>query len=202
MNSSASAIDVGKNIMNAFGVLRRTYENLSKFFQELDNAAKDEGLVPITPNFFLRWRTEANYKAWAITTFIKLFQAKHDPSHSSLKGLRQGAVYGVEVAFAEDEVPHLHLSRFVYDVELRSWPRLPRPGDFSTFHRPRWDKNRFVIESRESYDVSTPLSAEVGSRHWGLKKAVVGHTPLIVVDSRDKIKTLILQPLKAIPAFD
>jgi hypothetical protein len=201
VSSNASAIDAGTNIMNAFDVVRRTYENLSKLFQELDVVANKEGLNPITPKF-LRWRSESDCKAWATTIFVKLFQSQDAPKHTKVKGLKQGAIYGVEVAFEEGKSPILYLSRYDYDVELVSWSRLPGPGDLRLFHWPRWDQRRFVIGPDTSVLKSIPRNAEVKKKYWGLEMAVFSELPLTSVDSRDKIKSLILSRLKALPNFE
>src|SRR5436309_1995370 len=95
---SSSADNTAMNVKNAFAVVVETYRNLHKFFSELDSVGSEEGFISLTPNF-LRWRTDRDLEGWLIRSFVKLFQQKDHQLHAAVDDLRDGPVYGVEIAF-------------------------------------------------------------------------------------------------------
>src|SRR5260370_549011 len=185
MNSISPPVDVGTNTKNAFAVVRTTYENLNKFFPELDAVANQEGLLSITPGYFIRYRSDKDWEyGWMIQMFIKLFQKTDDPSHPKAEGLRQGSVYGVEVSFDADSLPQLYLSRFEYD--LSSWTALPTPGQHRWFSWPLWNTPDFEIKPHGAFFVSVPSELTV-RKDWGLKRVVFTKIDLVAVNSPEAI---------------
>jgi hypothetical protein len=189
----SSAVETTQNIKNAFAVVRKTYENLHKLFSELDAVSTEQGFVPISPGYFLRWRrSDQDWEyGWLIVTFIKLFQSKDDGQHLKIENLRQGPIYGVGAWF--DEEPLLYLSRFDYD--LSSWTGLPTPGDYKGFSEPIWNKRSFDIKEQGSVLVSVPKGPRV-KESWGLERVVFRRTDLVSVNSSEAIKRLVFSPLK------
>jgi|ERR1051326_742773 hypothetical protein len=198
MSSSTPVADAGDNIKNAFAVVIRTYENLERFFAELDAVAGQAGLTTITPDF-MRWHSDQFVHGWLTTSFIKLFQKSADPAHARVKGLRKGSVFGVEARFPLDSLPLFYLAKYEYDSELSEWTHLPGRSSYRKFHLPLWKERKFRFSSKQDIRISTPLGAEIENRFWGLKRVVFTNTPLVPVNSSDNIRKLICEPLLELP---
>jgi hypothetical protein len=198
MSLSAPENDASDNIKNAFAVVIRTYENLERFFAELDTVADKTGLARITPDF-LRWHSDQHVHGWLTTSFIKLFQRSNDPAHGRVEGLRNGPVFGVEARFFLDTAPLFYLARYEYDAQLSAWSHLPQPGNHHKFQLPLYMDRLFRFTSKDAVRVSTPLGAKVEKRFWGLKRVVFANTPLLAVSSSATIRTIICEPLLQLP---
>jgi hypothetical protein len=198
MNSSVSEVDPGRNVWNAFRLVRQCNESLQKLLPELDIVAREEGFISIIPatTSFLRYRSDPDCVGWLISSFIKLYQNSEDQTHPIVESLRQGAVFGVEVSmdWKDDERPLLYLSRFEYDTDMTSWQHLPVVTDHAKFYWPlRRDDCELVATS--PYMIRVPPK-HLKSPYWGLERVIYTTADLMAVNSRETIRSDVFHPLR------
>lgn len=181
----------GNNIIRAFQVVTKTYENLDKFFQQMDAVSADQNFVPITPKY-LRWKSDIYPSGWFIRSFIKLYQNSNDTVDDlQNSGLRRGPVFGVEVSFMEEDVPKLILSRFTYNPEFFPWESRPSVTEHWGFHYPIHDVNRFDITAVGEYLKSIPKNTKVTTDFWNLERAYFKKVDFVPVNSTTQISEVI-----------
>lgn len=192
--------ETGRNIVNAFKVVRKTYENIEKFLADLDNVADKEGYYPISLRF-LRWRSDQNSEGWLIGSFVKVYQSKKDPDQDNKTGLKDGPVYAVEIDLLEEKSPLIYLSKFVYDFKNHDWDGYVAVSEHWGFYYPVRNKDEFNMENKGEYVESKPKSQKIADNYWGLVEVVFKKIELVDVDSPEKIKSLIIDEFKTLKNY-
>jgi len=144
-------MNTGKNILNAFEVIYKTYCNLNIFFQELDEIALKNDFVSIIPNnpHFLRWRSDNEVDGWYTGSFIKLFQPKDAELLVENQVLRKAHIYGLEVNFDEskfDDSPEVNLIKYEYNDGIPNRSETPTISYHWVFYNPLKKGNDFEFE--------------------------------------------------------
>jgi hypothetical protein len=186
--------NIGQNITNAFTVVLKTYENLEKFWVDLDETAMHSSYVSITPKF-IRWKSDSNSAGWLTGNFIKLYQSASDPLIDDIEGLRNGPIYGVEVAFMEKEdlIPMISVAKYDYEAsDLSKWGKLPSVSDHWGFHYPLHNKQLFTIESKGEFTSSIPKSNKTSKDYWNLIMVTYYRTELVPMQSKETIRRNII----------
>lgn len=188
-------INRGENITTAIEIVRKTYENLDVLFTEMDRIGKEEGYITLTPRF-LRWKSDFDSDGWMTRNFIKLYQAKSDPTTEKVTDLRTGSLFGIEVDLEREEYPTISLIRYTYDYS--TWTRMPGVSDHWLFYNPFRETNLFEIVQKDDMWTSIPLE-KTKKRYWGIQRAVAIDIPLIDITSPELIRTEIFQKLMSLP---
>ncbi len=193
MNLKNADLEIGKNINNAFKVALETYENLDKFFSELDRQSEKEGYLSISPRF-LRWRSDQHIDGWLYRSFIKLFQDINNKTIDDDIPLRIGPIYALEVNFnfSESNVPLVYLSKFIYENNFCSLKRLPSVSEHYMFYWPiRHETDFNFTKNNDEFNISKPINQIKKKDYWGLEEVVFTSVGLVNIDSPDKIKEII-----------
>lgn len=65
------------NIVKAFEIIDKTYENVEKLMKYCDSIADDKGYISISDRF-LRYKFDKDYEGWMTRIFVKLYQHQDD----------------------------------------------------------------------------------------------------------------------------
>lgn len=192
---SLDARKIGEIIANAVKVLISTYENLSKFFEELDRIACQEGFESISPRF-LRYKSDNDPAGWLIKGFIKLYQYAEDPLLGDGSGLKDGPIYGVRITLGmNEEVPQINICKYEY-ADLTHWGKLPAVSEYWGFSQPLYRKDQMVYSTKGDYTHCHPKDDQTAERYWSLKELTYKTIELIPIHSEDKIRTSIIGEFK------
>ena len=178
----------GKNIVDAFDVVYKTYENLQKLITYLQNYESSGGkyaIVPTSiPDNFLRWKADGkNYYGWAPHSLVLAFQNIDDAELEN--EWRDGPVYIAEINLYEDDEAVINISRFDY-ADMSIFPsRLP-VSDHWYFYNPLYGDNDSVsINEDKNKFTCTPLSEKKSKRYRGLQKVTGFTIPLVDITSEN-----------------
>ncbi|MZP31445.1 hypothetical protein GTO91_17270 [Heliobacterium undosum] len=205
LNETKNHDAIGDNICKAVSVVYQTYENLNRFFGELDNVGAKEGFVPLVPRF-IRWKSDADPGGWAISSFIKPFQLAKDPILKNGSEMRNGPIYVVEALLSDESkkyvgrkpVPQITLGKFTFDFENRPWTTIS-VSDHWFFYYPTRMQDKFDIEQSGENWISKPKNEKVTHDYWGLKNVVWKSIDLVPVNSREMIKKSVFDELLSFP---
>ena len=183
-------MNLADNINNAFDVVVKTYENLDKLMRFCDSIANECNYIPSTENYFLRYKSDANYNGWLITSFIKLFQANEDPELEN--EWREGPLFGMDIYLVGP--PVIYLAKYEFE-KISDWTH----SYFSAaahwlFAQPIYSEGyNFLRENidkdNKAYFGSCP-SSTLKERYWNLERVVYTKIDLTVINA-DNVKELI-----------
>ncbi len=191
----------GENINNAFLVVAKTYENVNKMLNCIDNLADDFNFMTITPRF-LRWKSDADTKGYYTASFIKLYQSKSLPNHSSLD-MKNGPVYVVEVVFTEHKTPKIIISKYIYD-DINNWSWIPSGGDgHRIFNQPIRNKDKCTeTDIDEKYKKKIFTNEKYIKSNWGIREVIYTDLDLLDIDNEEAIKEKIFKCFGELDKYD
>lgn len=172
-------MNLGKNIHNAFEVVNKTYENVNKLMTYCSEMAVEEGEYVLVSPKFLRWKSDNNYWAWNIRSFILLFQNAEDQELEN--EWRQGPIYVMEINLYDPdyyEQPMINIAKFEYK-EIAKWNSGCSPASHYIFYNPLYELN---YEQDEEGMYRTEVEADYGNRYWGLQNVIVKEIPLVEIN--------------------
>ena len=165
---------MNEETIKAFRVVQEAHKYVQEFISRCIALAEEKGefeLAPMTGNnTFLRWSSDRDPNAWLYYSFIVVFQRRQD---NKLKnGYRNGALYVLELNFADFEIPMANVARYDYDNIAKNWSANPiSPSDHWIFYHPMYTG---IIEFPE-YESGEMYCGEVDeplARYWGLKRVM------------------------------
>jgi hypothetical protein len=171
---------MNEETIKAFRVVQEAHKNVQEFISRCITLAREKGefeLAPMTGNnTFLRWSSDRDSNAWLYYSFIVVFQRRQDTKLKN--GYRNGALYVLELNFADFNIPMANVARYDYANIAKNWStNLISPSDHWIFYDPMY--NGIIeypeYESGEMYcgTVDEPLE-----RYWGLKRVMGYEIPL------------------------
>lgn len=170
-------MNLGNNIFNAFEVVNKTHENVSKLMDYCKITASEKGEYVLAVPKFLRWKSDGSYLAWNLTSTILLFQYKKDKELES--EWRDGPVYGIEINLYNKDVldqPMVTLARYDYD-DIKSWSPGCSPANHYIFYDPL-----YYLDYQEKEDIYiTEVNEEFGKKYWGLRRVKCIMVPLVEI---------------------
>jgi hypothetical protein len=191
----------GENVNNAFSVIKKTYESVKKMLSCIDNLADDFQFMTISPKF-LRYKSDLDPAGYYITSFIKLYQSKLLPNHSSLETIKNGPVFVVEVVFAECNTPKVFISKFKFD-NINSWDYVPGVSNYDLFYYPVRNKNECKeIVINESFKRKVFSDEKFIENYWGLREVIYTDLDLLEIDTEEAIKEKILARFSELDKYD
>lgn len=164
-------MSLGTNIGNAFHVVVKTYENISKLITYCQTACEKESHYTQPVSKFLRYRSDQDFHGWLIQEFFILFQDKKDKLLRN--GWRDGPVYALEINLTEEHEPLLLLSCFEYKA-IRKWFAGCSPANYGVFFHPLRDKQLIHTEVGDIKILTMPDTKEItiSKDYWGLKRVL------------------------------
>ncbi|RCX11229.1 hypothetical protein DFR58_1262 [Anaerobacterium chartisolvens] len=174
---------MNEETIKAFRIVQETHKNVQEFIScciALADEKCEFELAPITGNNrFLRWSSDRDSNAWAYFSFIVIFQRCLDTKLKN--GYRNGALYVLELNFADYEIPMANVARYDYDNIEKNWSSAPlSPSDHWIFYDPLYND---IIEFPD-YECGEMYCGEVDkpiSRYWGLKRVMGYEIPLLEI---------------------
>ncbi len=193
MNSRNDLEKIGNNIMNAFNVVDKTYENIYKFFPVLDSIASENDYISITPKY-LRWLSYSTPIGIAIKSFIKLYQYNNDEDHKIIKDMKIGPIYSVEINLyiSYYKVPKIIIAKSLFNNIDK------RQNNFNTdnawiFHDPIKIKDKFTNQKlKNNYFVCEPKNEKIKKKYEGLDIIYYTIIDLLNVKNEKEIKENII----------
>ncbi|MCG6146594.1 hypothetical protein [Leptospira bandrabouensis] len=181
-----------ENIMNAFEVVEKTYHNSLKLLNEIEDKLTTSEFISITPNKYLRYRSDVDFSGIIIKSLIKLFQKQNDPVHIKNENLRNGPIFGIEINFGNYAVPKLIISSYIFSNIEDSFSYLPSLAEhwlyFNSIHNK--DTFEFLNELGSNRIISIPRTPKISKTYWNLKKAIFTELDLLNISSSEDLKTL------------
>lgn len=171
---------MNEETIKAFRVVQEAHKNVQEFISRCITLAVEKGefeLAPMTGNnTFLRWSSDRNSNAWLYYSFIVVFQWRQDTKLKN--GYRNGALYVLELNFADFEIPMANVARYDYANIAKDWSTNPiSPSDHWIFYDPMYTG---IIEypEYESGEMYCGVVDEPLVRYWGLKRVMGYEIPL------------------------
>lgn len=123
-------MDLDKNIENAFIVVRKTYENVQKMINFLDEKAILNDYIPVIDRF-LRYSSDIDPRGWLYNDIVKVYQYEKDEPLEN--DWLKGSIYVINISFWEE--PRMIVSKYNYDIEEWGKGKIS-PGDSWSFTHP------------------------------------------------------------------
>lgn len=175
----------GENIVNAFRVVSKTYENIDKLIEYCHAmCAKKETHYAAAVSKFLRFTAKNDFDGWYIQEFYLLFQDTNDKKIEN--GWRAGPLYVMEINLTEKDIPTIYLSKFEYN-DISEWSAGCRNKDFLLFFQPLRDKDMIVkTDNDKTVRIAPPSPGKEFNEFWeGLKQVTTREIPLMDVTSQN-----------------
>ncbi|OPX91219.1 MAG: hypothetical protein A4E53_00737 [Pelotomaculum sp. PtaB.Bin104] len=171
---------MNEETIKAFQTVREAHKNVQEFISRCIALAEEKGEFELAPmgknNTFLRWNSDRDSNAWSYDSFIVVFQRCSDAKLKN--GYRNGALYVLELNFANFDIPTANVARYDYDNIAKNWSTAPiSPGDHWILYQPMYNG---IIEFPEykSGELYCGVVAEPLERYWGLKRILGYEVPL------------------------
>jgi hypothetical protein len=171
---------MNEETIKAFRVVQEAHKNVHEFISRCITLAVEKGefeLAPMTGNnTFLRWSSDRDSNAWLYYSFIVVFQSCQDTKLKN--GYRNGALYVLELNFADFEIPMANVARYDFANIAKDWSSNPiSPSDHWIFYDPMYTG---IIEfpEYESNEMYCGAVDEPLTRYWGLKRVMGYEIPL------------------------
>lgn len=165
---------MNEETIKAFRVVQETHKNVQEFISRCITLAEEKGefeLAPMTGNnTFLRWSSDRDSNAWLYYSLIVVFQRRQDTKLKN--GYRNGALYVLELNFADFNIPMANVARYDYANIAKNWSANPiSPSDHWIFYDPMYTG---IIEfpEYESGEMYYGAVDEPLARYWGLKRVM------------------------------
>lgn len=203
----------GENISNAVLVLEKTYKNIYRLMEKMDEFADEMGYILITKDDFLRYRSDRKPAFFYIRDFVKLYQENRNESSKLNPEIDNSFVnepiLGVQIHLkgemgkeTSQTYPVIRIAKYLYDYE-GSELKNKEPADISqSFHkyfRRPFQKKRFNIEKKENYWVSTPEKESYSKKYGQIQKMIFKEIPLVDIKNEDDIREKIFGGLEKLP---
>lgn len=172
---------MNEETIKAFRLVQEAHKNVQAFISRCITLAQEKGefeLAPITGNnTFLRWSSDRNSDAWLYYSFIVVFQRCQDSKLNN--GYRNGALYVLELNFADFNIPMANVARYDYDNIPENWSANPiSPRDHWVFYDPLYYTDIIEYPEYESGELYCGAVDEPLARYWGLKRVMGYEIPL------------------------
>ncbi|MDD4495268.1 MAG: hypothetical protein PHV32_13170 [Eubacteriales bacterium] len=171
---------MNEETIKAFQTVREAHKNVQEFISRCIALAEEKCEFELAPmgrnNTFLRWNSDRDSNAWSYDSFIVVFQRRSDAKLKN--GYRNGALYVLELNFADFEIPMANVARYDYDSIVKNWSTTPiSPGDHWILYQPMYNG---LIEFPEykSGEMYCGEAIEPLERYWGLKRILGYEVPL------------------------
>lgn len=171
---------MNEETIKAFQTVRGAHKNVQEFISRCIALAEEKGEFELAPmgrnNTFLRWNSDRDSNAWSYDSFIVVFQRCSDAKLKN--GYRNGALYVLELNFANFDVPTANVARYDYDSIAKNWSATPiSPGDHWILYQPMYNG---LIEFPEykSGEMYCGEATEPLERYWGLKRILGYEVPM------------------------
>ena len=181
-------MSLGKNIRDAFDVVRQTYDNVNKLMDYCKAAASQNGEFVLATPKFLRYKSDMYVSGWYVSSFILLFQdAKDRPLENSW---RDGPVYVLEINLFQPgvyDVPTVNIAKYEY-ADIQSWSGACSPADHWIFSDPLYS---LEFEQEDAiYSANVVDIENIGRRYWGLRRIIGIDTPLTEITNENAYETI------------
>lgn len=171
---------MNEETIKAFRVVQEAHKNVKEFISRCITLAEEKGefeLAPMTGNNkFLRWSSDRDSNAWLYYSFIVVFQSSQDTRLKN--GYRNGALYVLELNFADFDIPMANVARYDYDNIAKGWSTNPiSPSDYWVFYDPMYT-GIIEFQDYEPGEMYCGTVEEPLARYWGLKRVMGYEIPL------------------------
>lgn len=171
---------MNEETIKAFQIVREAHKNVQEFISRCIALAEEKGefeLAPMTGNnTFLRWSSDRDSNAWSYYSFIVVFQRRSDAKLKN--GYRNGALYVLELNFADFEIPMANVARYDYENTIKNWSTNPiSPSDHWILYQPMYN-GLIEFPEYEPGEMYCGEAAEPLERYWGLKRIWGYEVPL------------------------
>ncbi|MCL2797972.1 MAG: hypothetical protein FWD58_07970 [Firmicutes bacterium] len=181
--------DAGKNIINAFKVVKNTYKNVSKLH---DHFKTYRGKYRLVIDNFVRWRSDVDYEAWLINGFYFLFQCTEDQQFEN-NGWFDGPLFAVHISFwHECEEPTLRFIKYEYS-DMASWQNHTWSiGSHGQLNDPFLPQKGFRASELLENGIRQILitDKEISRKYWSLTKVQFVEMPLLLLTKENCDQTL------------
>lgn len=174
-------MNLSENIINAFEVVSKTYENVNKLIKYCDSIANEYGYEPVTSKL-LKNNSNSTYEVSLTKGIIKLFQYKNDEKLNN--GWKNGSVFVMEIDFYDE--PVVYLSKLDYE-EISSWSSGVSLTGYWNYADPvDCNDSEFItthVEGKDNYFMSIPATEETKIGYWNIEKVLFTKTDLLQIES-------------------
>ena len=171
-----SSNDTGRNVVNAFKVVYKTYENVQKLISYLQGQAIEMGKYICFSDKFLRWSSDRDIYGWAYSSFILVFQNTNDKELEN--GWREGSVYALEIDLHTNDYAKINITKFDY-ADMSSWTKGLSPSAHWVFCHPLYEERQVIDYKYDGAQYEGKIKNEgKSSQYWGLQRVVGFSVPL------------------------
>jgi len=179
---------LGKNIHDAFFVVRTTLENAGKLLDYCRSEAQkeDSEFIPASYRILHDKYSDTEFE-WCLYNFILVFQESKNKQLPN--EWRNGPVYALEINFNtyDYDEPTVTLAKYVYAKgALRSWSKGLKHNDFGGFLYPLYDEDTIEFQSDElSFSGIVIDKSYADSNSRSLRRIVGIQLPLAEITRED-----------------
>ncbi len=163
-------MSLDNNIENAFMVVRKTYENVQKMINFMDEKAILNDYRPVIDRF-LRYSSDKYPIGWLYNDIVKIYQYEKDNPLES--DWLNGPIYVVNISF--NNKPKVIVAKFNYDIE--KWGKGISMSSSWAFTDPLNKdykdglfKHQYIKEL--GYFISKPINGDIRKRYWDMESAI------------------------------
>ena len=200
----------GENIMNAFEVVKKTYESVDKLIKSIMNNYDDSKYIMSTKKY-LRWKSDNDYRAWYINSFILCFQRTKDGEVKE-NGWIDSPLYCIDINFWRDMVkqngqkePQVYIAKMKYKG-MEKWSEGISPSDHYCISQPlHADKDKYEEKIIDSITIKTPKKEykdEIENKFWGLEKVTYMSIPLLSLNSDNYLDIIFNESIEKLAEYD
>lgn len=200
--------EIGRDIRNAEIVLLKTYKNIKKMMNKLDEIANERDYMRMQKHFF-RFRSDTNPKGYFIRNFLKLYQ-KNDHLSTNSKSedrLIDEPILGVQIDLTgggidREHLPVVKVIKYIFDYEESGLKDETSENighaEGKKFRDPFWE-DKFEIKKRKNYNIIHPNDEEISREYWHLERVIYKEISLMEIQDHHDIRTKIFDELESIP---
>ena len=179
----------GENIIKAFNIVYKTYENCEKLMDAIRQEYDKSQFYLCTDNKFLRYKSDNDVDGWLVRSFIMVFQKKDDGEQFE-NSFYDSPFYVVEINFDGkkinniDDIPYIFVAKLYYDSnEVKTWSGFSPADHWGIYHplhtHDEWwntmESNGIIIRKpKNEYQYET-------DRYWKIERVLYTYFPLLDV---------------------
>lgn len=173
-------MNLGENIFNAFEVVNKTHENVSRLIEFCRVMTAERKEFDLMSPKFLRYKSDTDFWGWNTNQIFLLFQDTEDEMLEN--GWRDGPIYVLEIVLYDADMaewfgtnePWVELAKFEYE-NIKGFSPGVSPASYSSFLYPLYDPK---YEEPEKGILTAEMPEEITRKYWGVKRVVCKTVPL------------------------
>ena len=180
-------MNLGENIFNAFEVVNKTHENVSRLIDFCRVMTVERKEFDLMSPKFLRYKSDTDYWGWNIRRMFLLFQDTQDKMLEN--EWRDGPIYVMEIVLYDPDAeeclgmnePCVELAKFEYE-DIKGFPPGVSPANYYYFSDPLYCSE---YNETEKGIFAADMPEEIIQKCRGVKRVVCKILPLTDINNEN-----------------